>query len=118
MAGFNDNIQYLKGVGEKRALLFKKLGTQTIGALLCFYPRSYENWSDITPIAEARGMGNVCIKAIVTSPVKENFIRKNMVLYKFTVADSSGSMSVTIFNNKFDAAKIHRETFTLPTPIL
>ena len=108
MAGFNDNIQYLKGVGEKRALLFKKLGTQTIGALLRFYPRSYENWSDITPIAEARGMGNVCIKAIVTSPVKENFIRKNMVLYKFTVADSSGSMSVTIFNNKFDAAKIHR----------
>ncbi len=107
MASFNDNIQYLKGVGEKRALLFKKLGTQTIGALLRFYPRSYENWSDITPIAQARGMGNVCIKATVTSPVKENFIRKNMVLYKFTVADSSGSMLVTIFNNKYDAAKIH-----------
>lgn len=107
MANLNDNIQYLKGVGEKRALLFKKLGTQTIGALLRFYPRSYENWSDITPIAEARGAGNVCIKATVTTPVKENFIRKNMVLYKFTVADSSGSMLVTIFNNKYDAAKIH-----------
>ena len=107
MASFNDNIQYLKGVGEKRALLFKKLGTQTIGALLRFYPRSYENWSDITPISDARGMGNVCIKATVTSSVKENFIRKNMVLYKFTVADSSGSMLVTIFNNKYDAAKIH-----------
>ena len=107
MANLNDNIQYLKGVGEKRALLFKKLGTQTIGALLRFYPRSYENWSDITPISDARGMGNVCIKATVTSSVKENFIRKNMVLYKFTVADSSGSMLVTIFNNKYDAAKIH-----------
>ncbi len=107
MANLNDNIQYLKGVGEKRALLFKKLGTQTIGALLRFYPRSYENWSNIIPIAEARGIGNVCIKATVTSPVKENFIRKNMVLYKFTVADSSGSMLVTIFNNKYDAAKIH-----------
>ena len=107
MAEFNDNIQYLKGVGEKRALLFKKLGTQTIGALLRFYPRSYENWNDITPINEARGVGNVCIKATVLTPVKENFIRKNMVLYKFTVGDSSGNMSITIFNNKYDAAKIH-----------
>ncbi len=107
MANFNDNIQYLKGVGEKRALLFKKLGTQTIGALLRFYPRSYENWSDITPINQARGMGNVCIKAVVLTPIKENFIRKNMVLYKFMVGDGSGNMSVTIFNNKYDAAKIH-----------
>ncbi len=107
MANFNDNIQYLKGVGEKRALLFNKLGTQTIGALLRFYPRSYENWSNITPISEARGMGNVCIKATVLTPVKENFIRKNMVLYKFMVGDGSGNMSVTIFNNKYDAAKIH-----------
>lgn len=107
MANFNDNIQYLKGVGEKRALLFKKLGTQTIGALLRFYPRSYENWNNITPISQARGMGNVCIKAVVITPVKENFIRKNMVLYKFMVGDGSGNMSVTIFNNKYDAAKIH-----------
>ncbi len=107
MATELDNIRYLKGVGEKRALLFGKLGIDTVGALLRFYPRSYEDWSIITPIAKARGEGNVCIKATVISAVKENYIRKNMVLYKFTVRDQSGIMTVTIFNNKYDAEKVH-----------
>ncbi len=107
MATLTDNIQYLKGVGEKRALLLRKLGIDTVDALLRFYPRSYEDWSRITPIANARGAGNVCIRARVTSPVKEHRIRKNMTLYRFTVADGSGSMQITIFNSKYEAAKIH-----------
>lgn len=106
MATMTDNIQYMKGVGEKRALLLRKLGIDTVGALLRFYPRSYEDWSHITPIVNARGAGAVCIRARVTAPVKEHRIRKNMVLYKFTAADSSGSMQVTIFNSKYEAAKI------------
>ena len=80
MATLTDNIQYLKGVGEKRAQLLHKLGIDTVGALLRFYPRSYEDWSHITPISADRGLGTVCIKATVISDVKENYIRKNMVL--------------------------------------
>ena len=107
MATESDKIRYLAGIGENRALLFGKLGIDTVGALLRYYPRSYEDWSKITPISCARGVGNVCIKATVITEVKENYIRKNMVLYKFTVKDQSGVMAVTIFNNKYDAAKIH-----------
>ena len=40
MATELDNIRYLKGVGEKRSLLFGKLGIDTVGALLRFYPRN------------------------------------------------------------------------------
>ena len=108
MATITDNIQYLKGVGEKRALLLHKLGIDTVGALLRFYPRSYEDWSHITSIREARGVGNACIRATVTTPVKEHRVRKNMVLYKFTAEDEGGSMQVTIFNSKYEAAKIHQ----------
>ena len=106
MATESDNIRYLKGVGEKRAVLFGKLGIDTVGALLRFYPRSYEDWSVITPIKEARGLDAVCIKATVISEVKENYIRKTMVLYKFSVKDQSAIMSVPIFNNKYAAEKI------------
>lgn len=106
MSTEKDNIRYLAGVGEKRSLLFGKLGIDTVGALLRFFPRSYEDWSIITPIANARGEGNVCIRARVISGVSENYIRKNMVLYKFTVTDDSARMNITIFNNKYDAAKI------------
>ena len=106
MATLTDNIQYLKGVGEKRAQLLHKLGIDTVGALLRFYPRSYEDWSLITPISEARGEGNVCIRARVTAPVKEHKVKQNMTLYRFMVADDSGSLQITIFNNKYDAQKI------------
>lgn len=107
MATESDNIRYLKGVGEKRALLFSKLGIDTVGALLRFYPRSYEDWSRHTSIADARGAGEVCIKAKVISEVSENYIRKNMTLYKFTARDDSGVVHITIFNNKYDAQKIN-----------
>ena len=39
------NIQYLKGVGEKRAKLLNKLGIFTVGDLLRYYPREYTDWS-------------------------------------------------------------------------
>ncbi len=108
MATILDNIQYMKGVGEKRALLFKKLGIDTVDALLRFYPRGYEDWSKITPIAEARGLENpVCIKARVLTLVTEHRIRRNMTLYKFKVGDNSGEMLVTLFNTKYDAQKVH-----------
>ena len=47
------NIQYLKGVGEKRAQLLSKLGLNSLDALLRYFPRRYEDWSAITPIAQA-----------------------------------------------------------------
>ena len=46
------DIQYLKGVGEKRAELLKKKGIDTVGALLRFYPRAYHDWRGVLPVAE------------------------------------------------------------------
>ena len=34
----NDSVQYLKGVGEKRAKLYEKLGIHTVGDLIEFFP--------------------------------------------------------------------------------
>ena len=99
---FNDcDIRFLKGVGEKRAEKLYKLGIDTVGALLRFYPRMYQDWSVITPISECFSGQTVCIKARIASRIKENFIRKNMTVYRFEVADSSGIMPITVFNNKY-----------------
>ena len=46
-------IQYLKGVGEKRAELFSKLSVFDISDLLSLYPRTYEDLSVITPLEQA-----------------------------------------------------------------
>ena len=38
---FSQKIHTLRGIGEKRAALFEKVGAPTIGDLLMLYPRSY-----------------------------------------------------------------------------
>lgn len=99
-------IQYLKGVGEKRATQLHKLDIHTVGDLLSHFPRQYEDWSTITPIASAPRDTPCCICATaVAAPIERN-IRKGLSLYTFSAVDSSGVVRVTLFNNKYAAAKI------------
>ena len=86
MLSFDTDIRYLKGVGEKRAQLLKRLGVDTVGALLSFYPRSYKDLSKTELIYDTELDKTVCIKAKIMSDISEQYIRKNMTLYKFKVA--------------------------------
>ena len=45
------SIQYLKGVGPKRAQLYQKLGIGSVRQLLWHFPRSYVNFGDCVDIA-------------------------------------------------------------------
>ena len=95
------NIQYIKGVGEKRARLFNKLGIFTVGDLIHFYPRKYQDWNNCLSVAEAPEGENVAIKATMITPVKESLIRKGLTLYKCNFSDGQSVIHVTIFNNKY-----------------
>jgi len=100
------NIQYLKGVGEKRAKLLGRLGVFSVGGLLRLYPRAYEDWSHPLTIAEAP-LGEVCcLRAMVAAPVKKALIRQGMTLYHTWAADDTGTLRITIFNNKYAAEKL------------
>ena len=100
------DIQYLKGVGEKRAKLLGKLGVRTVGDLLHFYPRAYEDWANVTSIEEAR-IGEVCcVRAVADRKPVGARIRQGLTLYKTDVTDGRSIMQVTIFNNNYLADKL------------
>ena len=101
------DIKYLKGVGEKKAECFKKLGIDTVGALLRFFPRTYEDWSNPVKAYDCQMDSTVCIKAKIVTPITEQKVRANMTIYKFAISDGSGEVFVTIFNNKFLASRLH-----------
>ncbi len=101
------NIQYLKGVGEKRAQLLKKLGIDSVDALLRYYPRAYVDYQNIKDIGDCEFYETVCVKAEIVSPIEEKKVRQGMVIYRFTAADETGEMSITLFNQKFLANKLH-----------
>ena len=98
---FSDDIKYIKGVGEARAAGFRSLGVSTVGELLRFYPRAYEDWSKITPISQCVIGENVCIKGTVMFPVKNERVRGGMLIAKGTVTDGDDVIAVTFFNNKY-----------------
>lgn len=104
----NASIKYLKGVGEKRAQLLAKLGIFTLRDLLTFYPRAYEDWSNIVSIKDAPREETVCIRAFVGSLCREHRIRKGMTLYKTEISDGESILDVTFFNNKYAAQKLQQ----------
>lgn len=95
------DIQFIKGVGDKRAQLFHKLGIYTLENLIHYYPRKYIDWSKTLSVADAPKDEPTFIKATMITPVKEAKIRKGMTLYKCNFSDGETVIHVTIFNNKY-----------------
>lgn len=58
-------INCLKGIGQRRAELYHRLGIQTVGDLLRFFPRSYLDFSDPVSISQAKLNENNVIRAAV-----------------------------------------------------
>jgi len=103
---FKKNINLLKGIGEKRANAFRKLGIFSIGDLFYYFPRTFEDLSKIYLINEAPLDENCCIKATVISQVTENFLKKGMTTYKVKVNDGFSNLTITFFNNKYITNKL------------
>ncbi len=100
------NIQYLKGVGEKRAKLLGKLGIFTVGDLLRFYPREYTDWSKVTSIAAAPFDEPCCIRATVDHTPRGAKVSKAMTIYKTVATDGESLMNITFFNSKYTAESL------------
>ncbi len=100
------SIQYIKGVGEKKARLFNKLGIFDVDGLIHFYPRKYIDWNNTVTVKEAENESIVFIKATMITPVKESLIRKGLILYKCNFTDGETIIHVTIFNNKYLAKSL------------
>jgi len=105
------NIQYLKGVGEKRAVLLGKLGIHTVGDLLFHFPRDYLDLSAPLEIAAAPLAEPCPVRATLTAKSGEQRIRKGLSVFKLEAEDHSGHLSVTIFNSKYtvDSLQIGRD---------
>ena len=98
MAQLNDNIQYMKGIGEKKALALRKLGIRTYRDMISFFPRAYEDRRTFYAIADAPTETPVCVKAMVASPPSAVRARRGMTLVKLRAVDDSGVLDITYFN--------------------
>ena len=108
MADLQTDVRYLKGIGEKKALVLQKLGVFTLFDLLSYFPRKYEDRSHYSPIALCVDGQNVCIQAIVADEPRLSRVRRGLELVKFRAVDESGSVDITYFNQPYVKNNLHR----------
>jgi len=72
MLKLDTSIQYMKGVGPKRVVLFERLSIQTVKDLLYYIPRRYEDRRNFSPIAKLRiGKQHTVVGKVLTSGVQK-----------------------------------------------
>ena len=100
-------ITSLYGVGKAKASAYASLGVETVGDLLYFFPRAYENRGFTVPLSAAReDIKNAIIMTVATEP-RVSLIRRGMSLLKFRAFDESGSCEITYFNQNYLKDKFH-----------
>jgi ATP-dependent DNA helicase RecG len=87
-------VTYLKGVGERRAALLRRLGIVTAGDLLMHVPQRYEDASTVSPIStleigsEATVIGTVVSKGVLPT-------RRGLRIFQVVLRDDSGMIEVS-----------------------
>ena len=98
MTDLNKEIQYVKGVGPARAKSLNKLGIYTLGDLITYYPRDYEDRSIIKKIDEIKDGEKCTIEASAVTTVNLRMLGRTRSIEKVIVRDDTDSCMLTWFN--------------------
>ena len=104
---WNRDIQYVKGVGEVKARSFRRLGVDTLLALLRFYPRAYEDWSKIYTVADAPEGIPCCVSGVLAFPPETKRLPGNRILVRTALVDGAEVLGIVFFNNKYVVSSLH-----------
>ena len=106
MAKLSDPVTMLKGVGEVRSKQLAQLNIFTLRDLICHFPRGYEDRTKLVPIEKLEPDVPACFRAMVMNTPRTSHIRKGLDLTKVQLADTTGRLNVTFFNNRFAAQQL------------
>lgn len=111
-------IKYAKGVGPSREKLLKKLGIETIGDLINYFPRDYEDRRKIIPIVFIRENEKVTTKGIIKSV--EKIKKGDLVIISALLQDGISQVVLKWFNQEFKELElkqlINKEVYVSGTP--
>lgn len=101
----NTSIQYLKGVGPAKSAQLAKLGIFTVRDLLEYYPRRYEDRSQIKFISQVSNGFIETLSGTITG-IEDIKPRRGLTITKATLKDSSGVAKLVWFNQPFVKKKL------------
>ena len=94
------NVQYLKGVGPKKAQALKKIGIETIYDLSTYYPRRYEDLSSLQTIGSLKAGETANIQGKIVAIADRN-TRRGLKLLTVMINDDTGCIQINFFNQDY-----------------
>ncbi len=95
-----DSIMYLKGIGEKKAIKYKKLHIETVEELMYHFPVRYEDRTIVKKFEEIANDEKVCSYGTIVNFEKSS-PKRNMTIIKIAVKQGSEAAFLTVFNNEY-----------------
>lgn len=99
--GLYDSVKTIKGIGPKKAVALEKLGIQTVGDLLSFYPRDYEDRRNGKVIAQLCDGEMALVRGTIKSITKGSTRVKRKQSIKILIEDATGSMEIVFFHGAY-----------------
>lgn len=95
----NSSVETIKGVGLETAKKLAKLGVESIYDLLTFWPRRYDDYSEVLPIKDIKP-GAVTVQAQIES-INTRRVRRGMHITEAVIRDESSAIRVIWFNQPY-----------------
>ena len=97
MIDLQKDIQYVKGIGPKKAYKLNKLGIFTLKDLLYYFPIQFEDRNNLKKIMQLENEEKATIKVVVVG-MNTTEPRKGLTLTKVDVRDETGYAKLVFFN--------------------
>ena len=94
-------LQFLKGVGDRRAADLARVGLHTVEHLLFRFPLRYEDRSRMLPIASVRPGTRASLTGRLVHAGLRTTRRRGFMIFEAILSDDSGSIMLTWMNQKF-----------------
>lgn len=103
----DSSVMEIKGVGAEVAKKFAVLGIKTVEQLIDYFPRRYDDYSDVLPIQRIKP-GMVTIKATIKQ-ASGRYVNRGMHVTEAIASDETGSVRLVWFNQPYRAAALKSE---------
>lgn len=92
-----DDISSLKGIGEKSAALFHRVGVYSLSDLIRYFPSSYIRYPKVISVSSIIPGEREALKLKILTAPKLSHVR-GLSLLTFHAGDETGSLKITFFN--------------------
>lgn len=105
--GLDMEVQYLKGVGPKLAMMLQKLGLKTVQDVLWFFPRRYEDRRNLPQLVMLRPGEAATVRGRLIN-VSTRSTSRGKVLIKAVLDDGTGQVDLIWFNQPWVGRELQK----------